>query len=328
MRLLSSKLLNILFLSLFALALNSQDDGPVTDLGTTTNDGDGLQAPLEFCLDPDDNFNVGVNIVLDGLDLAGTYPDEYGVIPSQYPDMFVEFTVNGVVYAPVSVGNFDPITLPSGYQAFSKIVRSPAFNFTDECEDSLIGEAFATVSYRLVTHDGSGGYTVYPACDYTAPGDLFSCDVYPKAPWCVTSSGASGTATSTGVSCSNEWFSGNFSAKLLCDCDGGAKSSEASHGGTDYIIDERGDTNTRANRTGRIIKAYPNPMQDVLQIETNGSTIEQVTLYNMSGELMLNQSFNDPVTEKLTLNTATLPHGLYLVKITTTAGIEVVKVLK
>lgn len=334
MRLLSLKLLNILFLSLFALALNSQNnDGPVTDLGTTTNDGDGLQAPLDFCLDADDNFHVRVNVVLDGLDLMGISPNEYGVIPSHYPDMFVEFTVNGVVYTPVPVGVFDPITLPSGYPAFSSIVRSPAFNFTDECEDSVTGQVLVNINYRLVTQDASDGWKVYPACDYTAPGDLFSCQVYSKAPWCAGTPGFSldlpGSGTSSQTSCSDEWFSGSLRARLLCDCDsGGTKSSETSNSGYDYIVDGEDESDTRASGEEETIKVYPNPMQDLLQVEYGRRGIKQIAMYNMSGELMLNQLFGATDTGNVTLNTSTLPNGLYLVKITTNEGIEVVKVLK
>jgi hypothetical protein len=66
------------------------------------------------------------------------------------------------------------------------------------------------------------------------------------------------------------------------------------------------------------IRVYPNPVADVLHIQTDGLDVPEVRLYNASGRLLMQVRTKE-------LNMSHLPQGLYFVWINGTAPIRVVK---
>lgn len=68
------------------------------------------------------------------------------------------------------------------------------------------------------------------------------------------------------------------------------------------------------------VNLTPNPVSDILTIQT-GEAIQQVTIYNVSGEVVLRETHHN-----LTVNH--LPQGIYLVKILTNSGISTGRFVK
>ncbi len=66
------------------------------------------------------------------------------------------------------------------------------------------------------------------------------------------------------------------------------------------------------------ISLYPNPAKNEIYIETNGSVIEKIELYNLQGALMLKGSFERNTDVKL--STQGLSTGVYLINIYTSEG--------
>jgi len=333
MRSLLFNFFNVLLFSFFTITTFAQDDdGPISGLGTISNDGNEFYAPEEFCLNDNNELIVKVNVLLGNLQINGVYPNEYGVIPPGYHDMYVEFTIGGVIYEPVPVGNFDLVVVEStGYPAFSYIAESPAVDFSDECQDSDDGYVYTSVSFRLVT-PGDDGWKTYPACLYD--DTMFNCYVYPYAPWCETpvyfELGAP-TPDEPATTCYDGWFSGGYSAKMKCDCDDDTpwdpKGDVPMDTGGDYFGGGDTKTSKRVVTDSEII-AYPNPMSDVLQIESYNESIKKIEIYNSRGDLLVNNTYSQDNIQNININTSDLVEGLYLARIVTESGFRVIKVLK
>lgn len=308
---------------------NPSEDVPITTLGTIHNDGDGIHIADEYCLNSDNDLIIRTNIILGGLQVEGTAPNYYGVIPSSYPDMYIEYTVNGTVYPPVQVGNFEIVELDNGFTAFSHIASSPAIDFSDDCANERESESFVftTVKFRLVT-PSDDGWDVYPACDYAESWNMFSCLVYDYAPWCEANNGLD-SPTDPAPVCFDEWFSGGFSAFLYCDCrdDGPTKQDDPIAAAGDWMKDNNSDANYRVLEDAEV-SIYPNPMDEILTIESGRDNIRAVQIYDSRGSLVQSKTYAAHETKNVHLNTSQLPHGLYLVRVSTDTGIKVRKVLK
>jgi len=337
MRSLFFNFLSILIFSIctFSAAAQPSEDGPITDLGTITNEGDGIYIPFEFCLNPDNELIVKTNIILGNLTIVGIAPNEYGVLPANVPAMFIEYTVNGQVLPAVQVGNFDLVTLSGGYQAFSYIAQSPAVDFSSECASALDGYVYGNVKFRLVTPNGNG-WSTYPACDYSQSWDMFSCNIYSYAPWCdaVPINGFADVPTDPTASCYNEWFAGGYSAKMYCDCsvDELPQEEEPREDDGGDQIDGGGDNGNSSIKKRRIdnvtINAYPNPMNHNLIIESNDDFIRTIDIYNSRGELVLKNTYELNKILNTNIITSEFLKGLYLIRVTTNSNIKVIKVLK
>lgn len=70
------------------------------------------------------------------------------------------------------------------------------------------------------------------------------------------------------------------------------------------------------------VNVYPNPTSSVLTIEST-SAINQIELYNMTGQLVYKMQGND---SRMTLNTNDLPQGFYFVRVYNENGLTVKKV--
>ncbi|MCX6280709.1 MAG: T9SS type A sorting domain-containing protein, partial [Bacteroidetes bacterium] len=64
------------------------------------------------------------------------------------------------------------------------------------------------------------------------------------------------------------------------------------------------------------IKVYPNPVKDMMTIET-GSGIQKVQIYNITGQLLITEQTNG---KTVTVNTSSLKAGVYFLKVTTDSG--------
>ncbi len=75
---------------------------------------------------------------------------------------------------------------------------------------------------------------------------------------------------------------------------------------------------------------YPNPTENILNLAITCNTAENITvdIANISGQVLLHNSYQNVKEEVMTLNTATLASGFYYVRITTQQGTMVAKVMK
>lgn len=79
-----------------------------------------------------------------------------------------------------------------------------------------------------------------------------------------------------------------------------------------------------ANPTINKLTYYPNPVQDILNI-SNNSEIENVQVYNMLGQVVLNKSINATSSQ---LDLSNLSSGTYMVKMSINNAIETIKIIK
>jgi hypothetical protein len=69
----------------------------------------------------------------------------------------------------------------------------------------------------------------------------------------------------------------------------------------------------------------PNPATDFWNFNDPVNTIQEITLYDMTGKLISNQQ---PKSNNAQLDASTLNSGIYLVNILTDAGNQTVKLVK
>ena len=82
--------------------------------------------------------------------------------------------------------------------------------------------------------------------------------------------------------------------------------------------------NTLCGKAGASI--YPNPVTDVLHVNlTNTPGRSSAILYNISGKSLLNASFKSGMNS---INMATLPGGIYMLRIISDSGIQNIKIVK
>ncbi len=70
------------------------------------------------------------------------------------------------------------------------------------------------------------------------------------------------------------------------------------------------------------LNVYPNPTMDVLNIETNPSTYSNITVYDITGKVVVNQSIRESITK---LNVNHLKAGIYFIKANGTKGSAIEK---
>ncbi len=77
--------------------------------------------------------------------------------------------------------------------------------------------------------------------------------------------------------------------------------------------------------TGDELKVYPNPVKNLLNIVSNNSTVETVTVHDILGKTMLSKTGNGIST---ILDFSGLSTGMYIVKVVSAQGEKVFKILK
>ncbi len=68
------------------------------------------------------------------------------------------------------------------------------------------------------------------------------------------------------------------------------------------------------NPVSEEVKIYPNPVQDILNID-NSSGIKDVEIYNLQGQLVFFQHFNDFNSEEKILDLSQLQTGIYFMNL-------------
>jgi hypothetical protein len=78
----------------------------------------------------------------------------------------------------------------------------------------------------------------------------------------------------------------------------------------------------------QMLKIYPNPIGDILNIDLTGISATEGTLsiLNFEGKTVLSRQVNNEVV--LSLNISSLPTGIYLCSYASTTGIKTVKIIK
>ncbi|MFA7082621.1 MAG: T9SS type A sorting domain-containing protein [Bacteroidales bacterium] len=74
------------------------------------------------------------------------------------------------------------------------------------------------------------------------------------------------------------------------------------------------------------ILVYPNPTKDDVYITTKGEQINSYSLYNINGQLLLNNEKVKNKSEKISLST--FPKGVYILKVVTDKSVYPRKVIK
>jgi surface protein len=83
-----------------------------------------------------------------------------------------------------------------------------------------------------------------------------------------------------------------------------------------------------APRTATALLLYPNPANDVLQMELNGERLDRVEIRDRLGRLLWSQSIRDDRTRlQLNLNNGSFPTGMYIVSVFSEDGLLVTKQL-
>ncbi|MBD3581350.1 T9SS type A sorting domain-containing protein [Flavobacterium selenitireducens] len=94
----------------------------------------------------------------------------------------------------------------------------------------------------------------------------------------------------------------------------------------DYLINVTNDLATGEFDKG-IVGIYPNPAQDVLNIEVaSGATLNTVEIYNVTGQKVMQQTF--VANAQNTMNVQTLAAGVYIVKLATDQGTSSQRLVK
>jgi hypothetical protein len=78
--------------------------------------------------------------------------------------------------------------------------------------------------------------------------------------------------------------------------------------------------------SGREVTIHPNPVSDILYIKPSFQSEMQIILYDFSGKKIFNKKY--PVSDKIELNLATLPEGLYMIKIISGNHLLTEKIIK
>ncbi|KAF2518856.1 T9SS type A sorting domain-containing protein [Flavobacterium salilacus subsp. salilacus] len=108
----------------------------------------------------------------------------------------------------------------------------------------------------------------------------------------------------------SEAFDGNFFATFGKDNNGELYIAGNASGKVYKIIDSTAATDTFS---GSVFKVYPNPANDVVTIQAgNGIQPESITVYDMSGKLLIENKISDSDN---TFTVSGLPSGLYLLQV-------------
>ncbi|MDP5077493.1 MAG: T9SS type A sorting domain-containing protein, partial [Nonlabens sp.] len=77
------------------------------------------------------------------------------------------------------------------------------------------------------------------------------------------------------------------------------------------------------SRDTAVFKVYPNPTNDVITIASGQNDIEQINLYNMQGQMLLNKKTSSATAVEVDLSA--YASGIYLLKVNNSQTIRVVK---
>jgi len=75
----------------------------------------------------------------------------------------------------------------------------------------------------------------------------------------------------------------------------------------------------------QMVRTYPNPVKDNIAIECSGSIMEMIGLYDVNGRLVQTENVQ---SNKIDLSVSGLQPGIYILKVKTTAGMAVKRIMK
>ena len=74
-----------------------------------------------------------------------------------------------------------------------------------------------------------------------------------------------------------------------------------------------------------MVQIYPNPAIDNVRVKCEGTNLEKVSIYDMKGRMMISENTS---TNEYTLKVSDLPSGIYILKVKTTDGLAVKRLMK
>lgn len=91
-----------------------------------------------------------------------------------------------------------------------------------------------------------------------------------------------------------------------------------------YTIDLQGLGSEGITRHSSLIKAYPNPTNDILYLKSDKNSMN-LSLYSLTGQLVFTESISSNVAQ---IDLSFLSDGIYLLKVENEAGVETLQVVK
>ncbi|MDE5606664.1 MAG: T9SS type A sorting domain-containing protein, partial [Bacteroidales bacterium] len=93
----------------------------------------------------------------------------------------------------------------------------------------------------------------------------------------------------------------------------------------DIRVRKPGEANEQTVDLSRYVKSYPNPVADVWTVTAYGLDINRVEICNMQGGVVF-RSAGNLATEAYRIDMSGFTPGLYMARVYTNAGVQVVKV--
>ena len=81
----------------------------------------------------------------------------------------------------------------------------------------------------------------------------------------------------------------------------------------------------------QLVKAWPNPFNDSLTLSFTGNMKDnrvRIEIFDLAGKNTNTTITKDTKTNTVTMNTANLPKGIYLLKIVSNKNVKVLKMVK
>ncbi len=318
------------------------------NLGPILNDVDG-GGPYVLCLpnNLEGVYTPYLRVTVGNLDLflpeseVSHSGQVYDYLPSGYSTMYLRYSVNNGPFERVDLSDvlFKRHRKRNGVYIYSALIETYPIQISNDC--TYYGSFSYEMHLQQYIGEGEGGpdeepedYSAYPACDYTAPSDLFSCMIFIPAPYC-------GPVEDPELPpLYEECHLQDMTSKtgsIYYDCNCNAPDSE------EYLPDSfiqlesnniTQEDNRRASgsldRPDNSFLAMPNPFdQNLVLLGKDAKDVEQVSILDINGRLVYFNEINDKSDfNNLTIETKDFAKGIYFVKIKTSTSSEVIKVVK
>ena len=306
------------FLILFLLSSITTTTAQVGTLGAIRIDGEG-QIDIIGISTGNCTPTFPIKVFLANLEIS----NEGYNIPATYPPMYLESSVNGSAPQRVELKNFDfeEFYQSTGTPIYSTVVHTAPEDISRQCvRDALID---MSIDLRLVTPNDRGGWDDYPACDYSASDDIFSCNVFLNAGTCYSndlSGEGEGLGRTDDVPCDNSALvNRNYNQRVKCpECRGESRDQG--------LINPLGGIEANA----QTLSVYPNPVSNTMTVEwTKADQPERLNLYRIDGSLI--KTWTPDQFESRTIlevQTDFLDQGIYFLEAQSADNSKVIKVVK
>lgn len=164
----------------------------------------------------------------------------------------------------------------------------------------------------------------YSGCGYIAGNIDYSNSFYSTLEDCLINCGASGTCVDSSLI--NNVLDCAAIYAPVCGCDSVTYNNPCEaiyyHGIVNFTD---GPCTVGVNELMKQIEIFPNPTNGIVQINADLGGRKELTVMNISGVIVLKDSF---LNKKKTLDFSTLPTGMYLLKITSKEGNITQRIIK